>query len=137
MGVTLMAESKKVLVAFDPDRADKSPSDFLIPVRINLDEIKFLGTRSGRTVRYGMVVLTSQAITENDLFAKLVDTGRRITNVADTLQVLTRFLDAMKSVKIGNIVELSGGNNDTISLLIVANTPSGFAKHDLNNERQD
>ncbi|MCL4207972.1 MAG: hypothetical protein KJ000_36255 [Pirellulaceae bacterium] len=132
-----MAESKKALVAFDPERPDKSSSDFLIPVRINLDEIRFLGTRSGTTVRYGMTVLTSRAITENDLFAKLVDTGQKITNVADTLQVLARFLDAMKSVKIGNIVELGGASSDTISLLIVANTPSGFAKYDLNNERQN
>ena len=123
-----MAESKKVLVAFDPERPEKSSSDFLVPIRTDLGKIRFLGTRSRRTVRYGMAVLTGRAITENDLFAKLVDTGRKVPSVADTLQVLAKFLDAMKSVKIGNIVELGGGSDNTLSLLIVANTPSGFVK---------
>jgi hypothetical protein len=128
MGVTLMAESKKVLVAFDPENPDKSSSDFLVPVQTESGDIEFFGTRSGKSVRYGMVILTSRAITENDLFAKLVDTGRKVPNVANTLEVLVKFLEVMKSVKIGNVVEVEGGSDNTVSLLVASNTPSGFGK---------
>lgn len=123
-----MAESKKVLVAFDPENPDKSSSDFLVPVQTESGDIEFFGTRSGKSVRYGMVILTSRAITENDLFAKLVDTGRKVPNVANTLEVLVKFLEVMKSVKIGNVVEVEGGSDNTVSLLVASNTPSGFGK---------
>lgn len=123
-----MAQSKKVLVAFDPEKPDKSSSDFLVPVQVESGDIEFFGTRSGKTVRYGMVILTSRAITENDLFAKLVDTGRKVPNVANTLEVLANFLEAMKSVKIGNVVEVEGGGDTAVSLLVASNTPSGFGK---------
>ena len=128
MGVTLMAQSRKVVVAFDPEKPDKSSSDFLVPVQGESGDIEFFGTRSKKTVRYGTVILTSRAITENDLFAKLVDTGRKVPNVANTLEVLANFLEAMKSVKIGNVVEVEGGNDNTVSLLVASNTPSGFGK---------
>ena len=123
-----MAESKKVLVAFDPDKPNKSSSDFLVPVKKVSGEIEFLGTRSKKAIRYGMVILTSRAVTENDLFAKLVDTGREVPNVADTLDTLGKFVDAIKTVKIGNIVEVVGGAENAITLVVVSNTPSGFGK---------
>ena len=123
-----MAQSRKVVVAFDPEKPDKSSSDFLVPVQGESGDIEFFGTRSKKTVRYGTVILTSRAITENDLFAKLVDTGRKVPNVANTLEVLANFLEAMKSVKIGNVVEVEGGNDNTVSLLVASNTPSGFGK---------
>lgn len=123
-----MAESKKVLVAFDPEKPDKSSSDFLVPVKNESGEIEFLGTRSKKAIRYGMVILTSRAVTENDLFAKLVDTGRKVPSVADTLDMLGKFLDAMKTVKIGNVVEVVGGSENSITLVVASNTPSGFGK---------
>lgn len=123
-----MAESKKILVAFDPDKLDKSSSDFLVPVKNESGEIEFLGTRSKKTIRYGTVILTSRAVTENDLFAKLVDTGRKVSNVADAIDTLGRFLDAMKTVKIGNVVEVVGGSENSITLVVASNTPSGFGK---------
>ena len=124
----MMAESKKVLVAFDPEKPDKSSSDFLVPVKNDSGEIEFLGTRSTKSLRYGMVILTSRAVTENDLFAKLVDTGRKVPNVADALDTLCKFLDAMKTVKIGNVVEIVGGSENAITLVVASNTPSGFGK---------
>jgi hypothetical protein len=123
-----MAESKKVLVAFDPGKADTSSSDFLVPVKNESGEIEFLGTRSKKSIRYGLVILTSRAVTANDLFAKLVDTGRKVPNVADTLDTLGNFLDAMKTVKIGNVVEVVGGLENSITLVVASNTPSGFGK---------
>jgi len=123
-----MAQSRKVLVAFDPKKPRKSSSDFLVPVEAEHAGIEFFGTRSRETVRYGMVVLTSRAITEHDLFARLVDSGHRVPNVANTLELLADFLDAMKSVKIGNVVEVSGERDTTGWLRVVSKTPSGFGK---------
>jgi hypothetical protein len=122
-----MAESKKVLVAFDPEKPEKSSSDFLVPVRNESGELEFFGTKSGKAIPYGMVILTSRAVTENDLFAKLVDTGRKVPSVEGTLGTLCNFLDAMKTVKIGNVVTVAG-TDDGVSLNVASNTPSGFGK---------
>jgi len=122
-----MAESKKVLVAFDPENPDKQSSDFLVPMHNDAGGIDLFGTRSGKTVPYGMVVLTSRAITENDLFAKLVDTGRKVASVDETLALLASFVEAMKTVKIGNVVEAES-DGDGVKLTVAARSPSGFGK---------
>ena len=128
MGVTIVvAESKKVLVAFDPEKPEKSSSDFLVPIRGESGELEFLGTKSGKAVPYGMVILTSRAVTENDLFAKLVDTGKKVPSVEDTLATLCSFLEAMKTVKIGNVVTVAA-SDDGVSFNVASNTPSGFGK---------
>jgi hypothetical protein len=123
-----MGSSKKVVVAFDPEKPEKSSSDFLVPVVTEKGEVEFLGTKSGANLRYGLVILTSRSVSENDLFAKLVDTGRAVANVADCLKLLSNFLDAMSTVKIGNVIEITGGSNGEVVLGIVSNTPSGFPK---------
>ncbi|REJ65137.1 MAG: hypothetical protein DWQ31_19190 [Planctomycetota bacterium] len=122
-----MAESRKVLVAFDPDKPKKSSSDFLVPVCSESGEVEFLGTRSKKIIPYGMLVLTSRNITENDLFAKLVDTGRQVASVDETLALLTNFVEAMKTVKIGNVV-VAELNEGTMTLTVLSKSPSGFRK---------
>jgi hypothetical protein len=122
-----VAESKKVVVAFDPEKPEKSSSDFLVPVHNDSGGVEFLGTRSRRTIPYGMVILTSRVLTENDLFAKLVDTGRKVASVDDTLVLLANFLEAMKTVKIGNVVNVELNNNE-VKLTVAANSPFGFGK---------
>lgn len=121
-----MAESKKVLVAFDAESPSKQSSDFLVPVTDEGSGVQFFGTRSRKTVPLGMVVLTSRSVTENDLFAKLVDAGRKIPNVDESLALLASFLDAMKNVKIGNIVAPGELSDSGFKLRLVANTPMGI-----------
>ena len=122
-----MAESKKVLVAFDAEKPEKSSSDFLVPVRNESGEFEFFGTKSGKTIPYGMVILTGRAVTENDLFAKLVDTGMKVPSVEETLGTLCSFLAAMKTVKIGNVVTVAAAE-EGVALEVASNTPSGFGK---------
>lgn len=122
-----MAESKKVLVAFDPDTPDKQSSDFLVPVQLEDNEMALLGSRSGKLWKYGVVVLTSRAVNKNDLFAKLVDSGQKVPDVEACLARLESFVEQLKMVKIGNIVSIATGNV-AWRLNVVANTPSGFAK---------
>lgn len=122
-----MAESKKVLVAFDPDNPDKQSSDFLVPVQLEDNEMALLGSRSGKLWKYGLVVLKSRAVNKNDLFANLVDTGQKVSDVDACLARLESFVVQLKTVKIGNIVSIATGN-DAWRLSVVANTPGGFAK---------
>ena len=122
-----MAESKKVLVAFAPDNPDKQSSDFLVPVQLKDNEMALLGSRSGKLWKYGVVVLTSRAVNENDFFAKLVDTGQKVPDVDACLARLESFVMQLKTVKIGNIVNIAI-DNDAWRLTVVANTPGGFAK---------
>ncbi|WP_417386271.1 hypothetical protein [Gimesia sp.] len=120
-----MAQSKKILVAFDPKQPDKRSSNFLVPVKINEGSFAFLGSNSGKLVSYGLVVLTSKNVIENDLFAKLVDIGHKISNVEECLANLEVFLEEIKSTRIGNIVELVE-NVGTPKLRVISNTPAGF-----------
>lgn len=122
-----MAESKKVLVAFDPDNPDKQSSDFLVPVQLEDNEMALLGSRSEKLWKYGLVVLTSRAVNKNDLFANLVDTGQKVPDVEACLARLESFVEQLKMVKIGNIVSIATGNV-AWRLNVVANTPSGFTK---------
>ena len=80
-----------------------------------------------KTVRYGLVVLTSRAIGENDLFAKLVDTGLTIGSVDDALALLESFLKNVKEMKIGGVVEVETLGQE-MRLTVVAKSPSGFGK---------
>jgi hypothetical protein len=124
-----MVESKRILVAFDQDNPGQKSSDLLVPIQAEDGELALLGIRSEKLWKHGLVVLTSRAINENDLFARLVDTGRRIPRVDDCLSRLRAFVEQLRSVKIGNIVSISS-NDDGLKLCIAANTPGGFAKAD-------
>jgi len=122
-----MAESKKLLVPFDPEKPEWNPNDWLLPVNENaVTALQSLNT--GTIYQYGRVVYIGQNVSENDLFANLVDTGREVPNVANTLEVLAKFLEAMKSVRIGNVVEVVGDSENSVSLVVASNTPSGFGK---------
>ncbi len=122
-----MAEAKKLLVPFEPDKPNWNPNDWLVAVNDG-GAVTLVSLNTGREYQYGRVVFVGQNITDNDLFAKLVDSGRKVPNVADTLNTLGKFLDAMKTVKIGNVVEVVGGSENSITLVVASNTPSGFGK---------
>ena len=122
-----MAEAKKLLVPFEPDKPNWNPNDWLVAVNDG-GAVTLVSLNTGREYQYGRVVFVGQNITENDLFAKLVDSGRKVPNVADTLDTLGKFLDAMKTVKIGNVVVVVGGSENSITLVVASNTPSGFGK---------
>ncbi|MEZ5948745.1 MAG: hypothetical protein R3C12_05895 [Planctomycetaceae bacterium] len=74
-----------------------------------------------------MVVLTSRAVNQNDLFAKLVDAGQKVQSVDACLSRLESFVEQLNSTKIGVIVKISSFN-DNLKLEVVANTPGAFAK---------
>jgi hypothetical protein len=126
-GSDIVAESKKVLVAFDPEKPDKQSSDFLVPIPTEGGGVALLGSKSGKVAAYGLVVMTGKSVNENDLFAKLVDTGQKVPSVDECLARLSAYIEQVKSVRIGNIVELESSDGG-MKLNVAANTPSGFSK---------
>ena len=121
-----MAQTKKLLVRFDASEKEPFSGDFLIP-RVENGQVTFRGIRSGERGQYGMVVYVGKDVSENDLFARLVDTGTLIPDVDETLALLASFVEAMKTVKIGNVVEAES-DRDGVKLTVAARSPSGFGK---------
>ena len=126
-----MASTKKLLVAFDPEQPDRRSSEFLIPFQ-TAEQVVLYGLKSGEECSNGLVVYLGRGITENDLFAKLVDSGTRIENVDETVDGLRQYIERLQSFKIGNVVRLSEGRGqDAAELELVAKTPSKFSRHEL------
>lgn len=99
--------TKKMLVAFDPAKPKKASSDFLVPVLDNGEFVLF-GTKSKRNTALGMVVFVGREVTVNDVFARLVDSGRKIPSVTETLEVISDYLRRVSGLKIGQFVQISG-----------------------------
>jgi len=97
--------TKKMLVAFDPTKPEKATSDFLVPVSEN-GRFVFFGTKSKRNVALGMVVFVGRDVTVSDVFARLVDSGREIPVVGETLGVVERYLSQMSTLRVGQVVQL-------------------------------
>lgn len=106
MGMTASpVKTKKMLVAYDPSKPDKASSDFLVPV-VESGRFTFFGTKSKREVGLGMVVFVGREIAINDVFARLVDAGRKIPEVAETLSSIGSYLSQINGLKIGQVIEI-------------------------------
>lgn len=131
--VTFMTDTtpttKKLLVAFDPSKPDAGRGDFLAPVSDD-QRIRLYGLRSKASSELGLMVYVGKEITVNDLFAKLVDSGRKIPNVDQTVKMLSDYLTMLQEHKIGNVVsiELPETEPGGFRLVKIANTPSGVGK---------
>ena len=104
-----------------------------MPYPDNPTEGAFLGLDSGKAQKYGMIVMTGRDLTKNDVFAKLVDSGRKIANVASTLALIEHYLSELKGFKIGNVIgiEYASGGPHGFKLKLVANRPSSSSKKAL------
>jgi hypothetical protein len=121
-----MAETKKLLVPFDPTKPRWNPNEFLVPCHADIG-IGFRGLKNGQAYEFGRMVYIGKPITENDLFAKLVDSGAVISSVDDTLCLLRSYVEGLQSLKIGNVARIRSakhGNHCEVEFELVANTPS-------------
>jgi hypothetical protein len=124
-----MSQTKKLLVPFDLSRPEWNPNEFLVPW-FDQQRCYFRSLRNGNAFELGKIVYIGKAISENDLFAKLVDGGTIISDVESTLTTLRSYIDELQLFKIGNIVQLAStdGSNCKVALALVANTPSAAKK---------
>ena len=97
--------TKKVLVPIDINDPRKNINDFLYPDPL-VDGLTLTGIKSGKQWEYGMVILTSQ-IDENDIFKRIVDSGKKIESVESLLKSLKDYVSELPKYKIGNILKLN------------------------------
>ncbi len=76
-----------------------------LPIVID-GELKFFGLSSGKYFEYGMVVMTGKAVTVNDVFTKLIDSGRKVESVDETLESIGNYFELLKAFKISNVLRL-------------------------------
>jgi O-acetyl-ADP-ribose deacetylase len=98
--------TKKMLVAFDPDNAAAISSDFLVPVAEPDQGLVLFGIKSKKAIQLGMVIFTGKELRPNDLFARLVDTGRKIESVDAAMKDLAEYLAEVKNHRVGDIVKI-------------------------------
>lgn len=121
--------AKKLLTSFDPSNPEGRGGGFVVPIFEN-ERIRFFDLKSKRFSEFAMMVFVGRQITANDLFAKLVDTGRHISNVEETMRLLSRYVLSLSNYKIGNVVSIkpSDSDNETFQLVKLADTPSAATR---------
>lgn len=107
-----MVKTRKLLVAYDPLKPSDGSGDFLVPIN-DSGGILFFGLRSRRQCGQGRVVYIGKEITMNDVFAKLVDSGREIENVLQTTKGIEEYLRMLQDYKIGNIIGIETSRDET------------------------
>jgi len=122
--------TKKLLVAFDPSAPDIVSNDFLVPI-VEGDQVALLGLTSGQPSSFGVLVYLGGQVTVNDLFARLVDSGRKIPSVERTLNVLADYLLRLDAFKIGNVVSIESAAEECCGFRLarIADTPRGAARN--------
>ncbi len=96
---------KKMLVPFDEKNPGKVSRDFIYPETAGSD-VFFTGIKKTKKWNKGMVVYTGKDITANDLFAKIVDSGKKIDSVQRFVDDLREYLLQVSEFSIGNILEI-------------------------------
>ena len=109
--------TKKLLVAFDPKRPQVESSDFLVPAWEE-ETPCLLGLKSGKLHDYGLVVFLGRDVTVNDLFAKLVDTGREVENVDRIVAELGAYLGMVKERRIGEVLSVEATPGEAIGFAL-------------------
>ena len=98
-------KTKKLLIAFIPEGLEHNKKEFLLPVDID-GEYRFLGLSSGKLYEYGLVVMTGNYVTVNDVFKKLVELGNKIENVDETLNSIAMYFELVNGFKISNVIRI-------------------------------
>lgn len=97
--------TKKILVPIDIKDPQKKINDFLFPAPTD-GGMTLTGIKSGKQWEHGMVILTSQ-LNENDIFKRIVDSGKKIESVEKLLNALKDYVSELPKYKIGNILKLN------------------------------
>lgn len=109
--------SKKALVKFDKNRPDKKNSDFVAPIETKEGIFELVSLKNGMAAKYGLVVYTGATIDENEIFAKLVDSGQKIHSVQRVLFNFRAFVEKLDQLKIGDVVEINTNNEQNFELI--------------------
>jgi len=105
--------SRKILVPINLNEPKKKISGILYPSMNTESNIACLKEVSSNVEwQYGLVVLKGGGISQYDLFKSIVDSGIAIPSVDNLVETLEKYLEDLKSFKIGQIVGINGLVND-------------------------
>jgi hypothetical protein len=96
---------KKMLAPFEEKFPGKKINDFIYP-HVDKSETTFVGIKKTKHWTKGMVVYTGVDITANDIFAKIVDAGKKIDSIDNLMDNLQTYVTQLSAFKIGNILEI-------------------------------
>jgi len=102
--------TKKLLVPYDESKPTAGQDDFLAVVFEGTTPV-FYGLRSSRIFKTGRVVFVGKEITEKELFAKLIDSGRKVTNVKESVATLANYVRQIVEFRIGDVVTIKEGSS--------------------------
>jgi hypothetical protein len=120
--------TKKLLVAYDESKPSAANSDFLAVVFDGMTPM-FFGLKSHLLFKSGVMVFIGKEIAVQDIFAKLVESGRKIQNVNETLKNLDAYVQQLAGFKIGNVVSIALKNDGPgFELVKSAEMPKSEAK---------
>lgn len=120
----IKAGTKKLLVAYGASDVGPRSGDFLALISDTTGYFLW-GLKSNQPSERGMMVYTGREVTVNDVFAKLVNSGRKIDNVSQTLNCLEAYITMLQEFKIGNILAVEQRSDSAcgFKLIKVANAP--------------
>jgi hypothetical protein len=98
-------KTKKLLVPYDEKKPKSGRGDFLAVI-LNEDTPQLYGLKSRRIHPFGKMCYLGTEISEKDVFARLVDSKRKIANVAQTIALLAAYVEQLAGFKIGNILKI-------------------------------
>jgi len=103
--------SKKTLVRFDASKPERQSSDFLACYKNGGSNFELRSLKTGKLSEYGLIVFTGRNLTPNDLFAKLIDGGHKVSSVDDVMSELSQYLEQVQSYKVGDVLKVNGNGN--------------------------
>lgn len=109
-------ETKKLLAAYDVSQPDAQPGELLVPW-VDNGQLALVGMRSGKAYSHGVVVYVGREVSEQDLFARLVDAGRIFPDLDQAMAGIARYVSLVRQEKIGTVLMLIGdGPGDSFRL---------------------
>ncbi|SFI88729.1 hypothetical protein SAMN05421753_11377 [Planctomicrobium piriforme] len=123
-----MAATKKLLISFDPSRPDSRKTDILIPWDRDSRRVLW-GLNSGKEAELGVMIYVGQSISENDLFARLIDSGATISDIESTMTLLRSYVAALSVIKVGGVARVAPVDQAEplkVDLELVAKSPAAY-----------
>jgi hypothetical protein len=119
--------TRKMLAPFDPEQPDKVIKGFLYPNIDSESTGSFEQIGTGKKWSAGIVVLVGREITKEDIFAKIVDSGRQASVINVLLESLDVYLQQINEHRIGDIVGLRSSTNG-FELIKLEKPPRSISK---------
>ncbi len=117
-------KTKKMPVSVSHGKFKSKSKEFIIPFTGG-DREGFVGIESGKAAQYGLITYIGKDVTVNDIFAKLVDSGQKISNVEASIALFSDFIEQIQQFKVGNIIGISYSKEGIgFKLVKEANRPS-------------